>query len=242
MLLIQRAVSEGGLCLCLFAARLVDDAATHPDAAAADDAASLLAVLTPLVKLWCSERGLEANSLAIQVMGGAGYVRDHPVERLFRDQRLNPIHEGANGILAIDVVLRGVCRDGGAVLAKLLARIASDCAAAEGPQEQVLADILRDAVRTLEVCTRRLAAGDEASARAWASPFALAVGDTVVAWLWLRQLAALRGRADGPAPAKRACALCMAQLILRQSLAVAAAIGSDSPPPHAGLPPEALFL
>ena len=49
--------------------------------------------LGEVVKSWPSEWCLEANKLAIQVLGGAGYVQDYPVEQLYRDQRLNMIHE-----------------------------------------------------------------------------------------------------------------------------------------------------
>src|SRR3546814_11062862 len=66
----------------------------------------LLEILTPIAKAWPSEFCLEANKLAIQVLGGYGYTRDYPVERLYRDNRLNPIHEGTNGIQALDLLGR----------------------------------------------------------------------------------------------------------------------------------------
>jgi len=40
----------------------------------------------------------EANKHAIQILGGYGYTREYPVERLYRDNRLNPIHEGSHGV------------------------------------------------------------------------------------------------------------------------------------------------
>src|SRR3546814_5076386 len=68
--------------------------------------ALLLDFLTPIVKAWFSDRALEANHNAIQVLGGYGYTRDYPVERIYRDNRLNPIHEGTNAIQAIDLLGR----------------------------------------------------------------------------------------------------------------------------------------
>ncbi|WP_323796978.1 acyl-CoA dehydrogenase [Nisaea sp.] len=106
MLLLQKAVAEGGLALCLEAALLVDDQRTHPDEAARRDAGLLLDFLTPVLKSFLSDRALEANDAAIQIHGGAGYTRDFPVEQFWRDNRLNPIHEGANGIQAIDLMGR----------------------------------------------------------------------------------------------------------------------------------------
>ncbi len=230
MLLIQKAIAEGGLCLCLAAARLVDDANTHPDPHEAHTATRRLAVLTPLVKLWCAERGVEANSLAIQVLGGAGYVRDHPVERLFRDQRLNPIHEGANGILALDFVMRGLRRDGGAVVEGILTQLHLETAdlARDTPE----AAGLGEAVRIVGDALRRLAVGDGDAAQAWASPAALMTGDLLVACLWLRQMAVLAGQGDDFADGKRAAARCFLRLILPQSLAVAREILTETPPPH----------
>ncbi|MFH4347005.1 acyl-CoA dehydrogenase family protein, partial [Acinetobacter baumannii] len=66
----------------------------------------LLDLLTPVVKSWSSEWGLVANDLAIQVHGGYGYTREYNVEQFYRDNRLNPIHEGTFGIQAMDLLGR----------------------------------------------------------------------------------------------------------------------------------------
>ena len=79
----------------------------------AEELEQLLGFLTPLCKAWASEVGLEANYWAIQVLGGAGYTRDFPVERYYRDNRLNPIHEGTNSIQALDLLGRKTLRDQG---------------------------------------------------------------------------------------------------------------------------------
>ena len=104
MLLAQKATAEGGMALCHYAADLVDQLAL----AATDDERkrfdALLALLTPVVKSWPSMHGLDANHYAIQVLGGYGYTRDYPVERLYRDNRLNEIHEGTTGIQSLDLL------------------------------------------------------------------------------------------------------------------------------------------
>src|SRR5699024_12617326 len=84
---------EVGLWLILDAARLHDESETADNEAERERAALLLDVLTPIVKTWPSVWCLKANDHAIQVLGGAGYTRDHDVEQLYRDNRLNPIHE-----------------------------------------------------------------------------------------------------------------------------------------------------
>ena len=68
----------------------------------------LLDVLTPIAKSWPSQWCLEANDLAIQVHGGYGYTREYDVEQHYRDNRLNPIHEGTHGIQALDLLGRKV--------------------------------------------------------------------------------------------------------------------------------------
>ena len=80
-------------------------------------------MLTPIAKSWPSQWGQESCSLAIQVLGGSGYTRDHDLEAHWRDQRLNPIHEGTHGIQALDLLGRKVLGGGGAALLALAGRI-----------------------------------------------------------------------------------------------------------------------
>ena len=80
-------------------------------------------MLTPIAKSWPSEYCLEANKHAIQVLGGYGYSREYPVERFYRDNRLNPIHEGTHGIQAIDLLGRKVTQAKGRAFEFLLSEI-----------------------------------------------------------------------------------------------------------------------
>jgi butyryl-CoA dehydrogenase len=206
MLLRSKAYVEGGLALCLYAARLVDEQQTGPDAQARSEAGALLDLLTPLVKAWPAEFCLEASSLAIQVHGGYGYTREYPVERLYRDNRLNAIHEGTNGIQALDLLSRRALAGGGRSLELLARAVARDAEAASGSEAlRGHAGELRAAVQRLGETTRRLAAAmarDPDLGLANASAYLQAFGHVVVAWMWLRQgVAAERGlaRAGGAA-------------------------------------------
>ncbi len=96
------------------------------DAGAAAKRGLLLDILTPIVKSWPSQWCLEANSLAIQVHGGYGYTREYPVEQFYRDNRLNPIHEGTHGIQALDLLGRKAGMQDGAALQLLMREIARD--------------------------------------------------------------------------------------------------------------------
>ena len=205
MLLRSKAYVEGGLALCLYAARLVDEQQTGATAEDRSVAGALLDLLTPVVKAWPSEFCLEASSLAIQVHGGYGYTREYPVERLYRDNRLNPIHEGTNGIQALDLLSRRVLAGGGRSF-ELLSRAVTRDAEAAGREEALRghAQELARALEALGATTRRLAeaiARDPDLGLANASAYLEAFGHVVVAWMWLRQGAAAAralARAEGP--------------------------------------------
>ena len=186
MLLAQKAYAEGALALELYCARLVDEQHTGAPEAARD-AALLLEVLTPITKSWPSEWCLEANSLAIQVLGGYGYTRDFPVEQYWRDNRLNMIHEGTHGIQALDLLGRKVVMDGGAGLKLLAARISLTVERAghvDGLAEH--ANALAGALQRLGAATKAAwATGVPEEALANATPYLQAFGHVVLAWVWL---------------------------------------------------------
>ncbi|MEO7400703.1 MAG: acyl-CoA dehydrogenase, partial [Polaromonas sp.] len=186
MLLAQKSYCEGALALELYCARLVDEHHTA-DAQAADDARLLLEVLTPIAKSWPSEWCLEANSLAIQVLGGYGYTRDFPVEQYWRDNRLNMIHEGTHGIQALDLLGRKVLMEGGRGLELLGARIKATMArASQSPELADHADALAKALRQVSSATQAAwATGQPREALANAVPYMQAFGHTVLAWIWL---------------------------------------------------------
>jgi alkylation response protein AidB-like acyl-CoA dehydrogenase len=188
MLLAQKALAEGALALVLYCAALVDDAATGPAGERAATTA-LLELLTPVAKSWPSKWALAANDLAIQVHGGYGYTQDFDVEQIYRDNRLNPIHEGTYGIQALDLLGRKAGSGAGAPLAALGARIrgtAERAAATDGLGEhgEALAAAWE---RLVQVTGRLLAHRDPLERLANASCYLDAFGHVVVAWLWLDQ-------------------------------------------------------
>ena len=190
MLLQARAQSEGALALCLYAANLSDQAHSGDV-----DAAKLLGLLTPMVKSWPSKYALEANDLAIQVLGGAGYTQDYLLEKLYRDNRLNPIHEGTHGIQALDLLARKIIADDGAALVLLLTRIAVTAQAAAkipaiaefAPSALEFGTQLAQAALNLGA---QLKAAQAQSALANAGVFLDALGTVVVCWLSLDQVVA----------------------------------------------------
>lgn len=195
MLLTQKCIAEAGIALCLYGAMLSDRHEVGATAAERDDAQALLDLLTPVIKAWNAHHGARANSLALQVHGGYGYTREVAVEQLLRDNRLNSIHEGTDGIQALDLLGRKVGAAGGAGLRALGRELAQTLAAARALNDESLAgraDALEHAWRALTETTRVLLAAlhdRPAVALAHASLYLDAFGHTVIAWLWLKQAA-----------------------------------------------------
>lgn len=193
MLLAQKSYVEGALALALYCARLVDwqDSAESDDER--DQAGLLLDILTPVAKSWPSQWCLEANSLAIQVLGGYGYTREYDVEQHYRDNRLNPIHEGTHGIQSLDLLGRKVTQRGGASLVAVGTSIAQTVAAADavGGESAELAAALDGSWRRLvDVTTAMFASGDIEAAMANSAVYLEAFGHIVIAWMWLEQFLA----------------------------------------------------
>jgi len=198
MLLAQKAYVEGGLALNLYCARLVDEQHTAAGEAERAEAGLLLEILTPVAKSWPSQWCLAANDLAIQVHGGYGYTRDYPVEQLYRDNRLNPIHEGTHGIQALDLLGRKVSMDGGRALQLLGGRMSQTIEAARRTGDAdlgVWAEALTDALKRVGRTTNLLyATRDPQRILANASVYLEAFGHVVVAWVWLEQALAAHGK------------------------------------------------
>jgi acyl-CoA dehydrogenase len=197
MLLTQKAYVEGGLALNLYCARLVDEQRTSESEAARRHAGLLLDILTPVAKSWPSQWCLEANSLAIQIHGGYGYTREYNVEQFYRDNRLNPIHEGTHGIQGLDLLGRKVSMQDGAAFKALGAEVQKTIMKAQAvPELAGYAESLAAVLQRIDRVTRALyGAGDTNKMLANASVYLEAFGHAVVAWIWLEQALRSVGKA-----------------------------------------------
>jgi butyryl-CoA dehydrogenase len=192
MLLAQKAYSEGALALCFYSSRVIDaiEVCDDPDEKAVLN--ELLDLMTPVVKSWPSEFGPKANYEAIQILGGAGYTREYPVEQCYRDNRLNPIHEGTHGIQALDLLGRKVWQNQGVGLQRLnqlmsqtieqaraFPELAEYCEALAGAQTLV--------AQTTRSLGEQLAQAGPDVALANASAYLSLFGHVMLAWIWLWQ-------------------------------------------------------
>lgn len=192
MLLAQKAYAEGAYALCLLGTQLADDAHTAATEDERTRAHTLLDFLTPIIKTWPSEYGPKANYLAIQVLGGSGYVNEHPVEMMYRDNRLNPIHEGTTGIQSLDLLARKVPQNGLAGYTACLEAMRETIAVATNrPELSDFAADLEAAIGTLQQVTEFMLSSIMEKnidlALANSVKYLELFGNVVIAWIWLKQ-------------------------------------------------------
>jgi len=124
MLIKMKSVSEGLRLLALFCYFCMDNefnAMLAGDEAQKEYWHGFIEVLTPIVKSYCTDRGMEVTELAVQTYGGYGFCREYPVEQMMRDQKINQIYEGTNGIQALDLLGRKLGMKKGLYFMNLLA-------------------------------------------------------------------------------------------------------------------------
>ncbi|MBV2234671.1 MAG: acyl-CoA dehydrogenase C-terminal domain-containing protein [Sterolibacterium sp.] len=204
MLLTARAYAEGGRAFTTFVSLQADLETKHPDAAVREEAADLLALLTPIVKAFLTDNGWVATSEAMQVFGGHGYIAENGMEQYVRDARINMIYEGTNTIQSLDLLARKVLMDGGARLQKFGARVQAFIAENSGNEAmkefiEPLADLGDKLTKlTMELGMKAMQNPDEVGAAA--VPYLRVAGHLVYAWLFARMAKiALEKQATGDA-------------------------------------------
>jgi hypothetical protein len=201
MLWTQRALALGGRLLTLYAALRAETPRGQ--------------LLIPVAKAWCTDAGVEAASLGVQVHGGMGFIEETGAAQHLRDARIAPIYEGTNGIQAITLVRRGLLRDQGAEVEELLAEIEA-------------ADFASPALLHAATATRSAAIwlrqADARAAEAGATPFLQAIGTLTAAWLCARVAA----RTDAPAAAAAAAQVFLDQILPRTGAHVAAVMAPSA--------------
>jgi len=208
MLLAQKSYVEGALAFNLYCARLVDEAQVADDPGGRSQLTLLLDILTPIAKSWPSQWCLAANDLAIQIHGGYGYTREYKVEQFYRDNRLNPIHEGTHGIQALDLLGRKVVMHDGAAFKLFAGRVMSAVSRA-GKHEALsaYAETLEAFLKRLSDVTRKLwSTEDPQVTLANASVYLEAFGHIAIAWIWLEQSLAAHGHEGDFYDGKRSAA------------------------------------
>lgn len=190
MVMTQKALTEGQRLLAYYTYQLEDTAQLHPDPTAREHAELLVALLVPIVKSLLTDTAMETTSLAMQVHGGAGFIRDTGVEQYLRDAKITCIYEGTNGIQALDLLGRKVLANGGATVralaAEMTAVLGTDLPPALAPW---WAGALQAGMQELGELTALVAgrvAQDPDELGAVAVDYLNHAGYVLMAWCWLR--------------------------------------------------------
>jgi alkylation response protein AidB-like acyl-CoA dehydrogenase len=203
MLMESRAWNEAGRALVLWGALQVDLMRRSQDEAERQQADDLLGLITPVIKGYLTDKGLQAAVHAQQVLGGHGYIREHGMEQFVRDARITQIYEGTNGIQAMDLVGRKLPKDGGRAVRAFLELVNSDIADARGAGDPSgVAAALEPAVKDLQAATMWLAQNgmaDPDNAGAGAYAYMELMGLVSLGWMWMKIAAAAKRALDGGA-------------------------------------------
>ena len=197
MLLTMKANTEAMRCLLYLTAQEADFSLHTNSEKRKQQAENRLAVLTPVVKAWCTDVGVEMASLGIQVHGGMGYVEETGAAQYLRDARIAPIYEGTNGIQAIDLVLRKLPLDNGGVVGRFITAMADVLEEMNDHQDlSTFRDELTTAIQGLvETSTwlgERLIAGEIDEALAGATPYLRQFGTVAGGWLMAKSAVAAK--------------------------------------------------
>ncbi|NNC60261.1 MAG: acyl-CoA dehydrogenase [Erythrobacter sp.] len=184
MLLRMKALTEGARALLYYTAGQVDRGTLGDEAARARGE-----ILTPMIKAWGTDIGIEVASIGVQIHGGMGFIEETGAAQHYRDARIAPIYEGTNGIQAADLVTRKLGLEDGAALIGLFEEIARD--AGEEPALFALAGDCAAIARWM----RENASLDDRLAGS--VPFTTMCAVAVAGWQLLKQLAAVD---NGAAP------------------------------------------
>jgi alkylation response protein AidB-like acyl-CoA dehydrogenase len=196
MLMLQKAYAEGMRALILYTAAIQDTLQIAAAAGATDEtAARLNDLLLPVVKGVGSERSYEMLTLALQTLGGSGFLQDYPIEQYIRDAKIDSLYEGTTGIQSLDLFFRKIVRDNGQALGTLLAKI-RDFAAADDGNGRLKAEraALAEGAAHVEAIAGTMAGFLMASAEQTAEIYKaglnttrllMALGDLVIGWLLL---------------------------------------------------------
>ena len=240
MLMHMRALTEGGRALAYSAMSHEDRAMKTEDADQAAYHHRRVELLTPLVKGWCTEIGMEVTSIGVQVHGGMGFIEETGAAQHMRDARILPIYEGTNGIQAMDLVGRKFLRDGGSSAKELLTELAGTVAELKAADNDKLTIIAQALESSLAACQQTAEFIGANAADDWTTPgsaaynFLMLMGTTVAGSLMAEAaLAAVKLNEAGEGnrsfnDAKLITATFFAQQIMPRNIAYAAAACSGS--------------
>ncbi|MEO0460192.1 MAG: acyl-CoA dehydrogenase C-terminal domain-containing protein [Myxococcota bacterium] len=190
MLLNVKSTNEALRGLGAWIAHEIDVSHSTTDSDRKEKAEDLVALLTPIMKSYGTERGFDNVSEALQVCGGAGYTTDWNIEQYLRDMRIAMIYEGTNHIQALDLLGRKLPMKGGQLVRTFAQEVAAMVEQARADERtRELGDGLAQIADVLTQTTAKLATRVQEDAEvvgAVASPYLNLFALTTLAYVWCR--------------------------------------------------------
>ena len=149
-LLNMKSIIEGERALCFWLSQQTEVSLYHKDVIIRQEASDLVSLMTPVVKSFFTDMGMEITSDAMQIYGGYGYTKDQGIEQLYRDNRITPIYEGINSIQAIDLVFRKLVNKNGDIIKKYINLIKKDL----NINEEKIKPFIKKLNKNIEVLTK----------------------------------------------------------------------------------------
>ncbi len=185
-----KAFNEGMRALAYWVGIRIDLEHRHPDAAVKQDASDMVALMTPVIKAFLTDKAFENTNIALQTLGGHGYIKEYGMEQYVRDARIAPIYEGTNAVQALDLVGRKLPMEGGRLVRRFFEIVKGDVEVAAGVDgledfaKALGASLYQLQKATMLLAERGFANPDEAGAAA--TEYLHLMGYVAVGWQWLR--------------------------------------------------------
>ena len=225
-LLTMRAQIEGCRALAIYAAMHADIMEKSEDADAAAEARETVALLTPVIKAFFTDLGMQCTQSALQIYGGHGYIREHGIEQLTRDCRITPIYEGTNEVQALDLVARKLTGKTGELADRFFASwLAFAKEHGDGPAAAAMQRVI-DATAWI----RERHASDDAAVRGAASQYLRLFALAIIGCMWSKSIVAIQGKDGSFYDTKRKVARFYAEQVLPETASLLTTItdGSDA--------------
>jgi hypothetical protein len=232
----MKSYIEGMRALAYWVGMLIDVEERHPEPARREEASDLVALMTPVIKAFCTDVGFEITNLALQCFGGHGYIREYGMEQFVRDSRIAQIYEGTNGVQAMDLLGRKVPEGNGRMVRRFVDLVERDLTdAATRPALQSIVTRVRESlsvlVRVTGVVVGRSGQNpDEIGAAA--ADYLRLFGLVATGWMWVRMAAIgdARARAGSVGASKLVTAEFFVAKLLPDVHALAARIDAGAAP------------
>jgi alkylation response protein AidB-like acyl-CoA dehydrogenase len=204
LLMDAKSFNEGARAFAFWTALYGDLLTASPDEKVREKADDYMALMTPVIKSYLTDKGYESATKCQQVFGGHGYIEEHGMSQFVRDARITMIYEGANGIQALDLVGRKLGANGGRAIFAFFNEIDDFVHAHEEDAE------LKDFVEALKSAKAQLQDGamwlmqngmaNFDNAGAASHDFLNLFGVTALTYMWaLQAKAALQAKKNGAA-------------------------------------------